>query len=130
MAFAPRFPAVQESWLPFCCYMRYNINYRDDPVGRPAKRARQAAPLRRLTDIQKGYQVLHLKIRKVGNSLGAVFPREALNRMGISEGDEVFMIETQDGYQITPYDPEFDKQMRVAEEGMARYRNTLRVLAK
>jgi hypothetical protein len=50
--------------------------------------------------------------------------------MGISEGDEVFMIETQDGYQITPYDPEFDKQMRVAEEGMARYRNTLRVLAK
>jgi hypothetical protein len=31
---------------------------------------------------------------------------------------------------MIPYDPEFEKQMRLAEEGMARYRNTLRALAK
>ncbi len=35
-----------------------------------------------------------------------------------------------DGYQIKRYDPEFERQMRLAEEGMAQYRNTLRVLAK
>lgn len=63
--------------------------------------------------------MLHLKICKVGNSLGAVFPREALTRTGIAGDDGAFIIETQDGYQITPYDPELDKQMRVAEEGLA-----------
>lgn len=31
---------------------------------------------------------------------------------------------------MPPYDTEFDKQMRLAKKGMARYRNTLRALAK
>ena len=32
--------------------------------------------------------------------------------------------------RITPYDPAFDAQMRFAGEGMGKYRNTLRELAK
>lgn len=32
--------------------------------------------------------------------------------------------------RLTPYDPEFEAQMKLAEEGMARYRNTLHTLAK
>jgi hypothetical protein len=32
--------------------------------------------------------------------------------------------------RITPYDPAFEEQMRFAREGMGRYRNTLRELAK
>jgi hypothetical protein len=34
------------------------------------------------------------------------------------------------GYRITPYNPEFERQMELAEEGMKKYRNTLRKLAK
>lgn len=74
--------------------------------------------------------MIELKIRKVGNSLGTVFPREALDRLKLREGERIFLTETQDGYRITPYDPEFEKQMDLAEEGMAAYRNTLRALAK
>jgi putative addiction module antidote len=74
--------------------------------------------------------MIELKIRKVSNSLGTVFPREALARLHVEEGDRLFLTETPDGYRITPHEPEFERQMAVAEEGMARYRNTLRALAK
>ena len=75
--------------------------------------------------------MVDLKVRKVGNSLGVVLPREVLTKLHIGDGDKVFLTEAPDGsYRITPYDPEFEKQMRLAEEGMARYRNTLRTLAE
>ena len=48
----------------------------------------------------------------------------------IKKGDSVFLTETSEGYVVTPYDPEFEKQMAVAREGMAEYRNALRELAK
>lgn len=50
--------------------------------------------------------------------------------MKLREGERVFLTETPDGYCITPYDPEFERQIQLAEEGMAAYRNTLRALAK
>ena len=75
--------------------------------------------------------MIALKIRKVGNSLGVVLPKEALNRLNLSEGSTVFMTEAPEGgYRITPYDPDFERQMGLAEEIMGEYRNTLRALAK
>ncbi|MBK8175999.1 MAG: AbrB/MazE/SpoVT family DNA-binding domain-containing protein [Rhodospirillales bacterium] len=74
--------------------------------------------------------MIEVKNRKVGNSLGAVLPREALAKLRVEEGDRLFLIETPDGYRITPYDPEFEKQMALAETGLAQYRNTLHTLAK
>ena len=74
--------------------------------------------------------VIELKVRKLGNSLGAVLPREALDRLKVGEGERLFLTETPDGYRITPYDPEFEKQFDLVEEGMSAYRNTLRALAK
>ena len=75
--------------------------------------------------------MLELKVRKVGNSLGVVLPREAVLRLDVEEGSRVYLSETPaSGYRLTPYDPEFEKQMKIAEEGMRRYRNTLHALAK
>lgn len=75
--------------------------------------------------------MLPLKIRKIGNSLGLVLPREVLTRLHVQDGDTVFLIETPDGgYNLTPYDPDFEKKMQKAEEIMHRYRNTLRALAE
>jgi len=72
-----------------------------------------------------------IKLRKIGNSLGAVFPKEAVNRLRAKEGDELYLIEGPGGtYQLTPYDPSFNKKIEKAEEIMGRYRNTLHVLAK
>jgi len=75
--------------------------------------------------------MLAMKVRKVGNSLGVVLPKEVLSRLNVQDGDKVFLTEAPDGsYRITPYDPEFEKQIKIGKTFMARYRNTLRALAK
>ena len=75
--------------------------------------------------------MLDVKVRKVGNSLGVVLPKEVLSRLNVQDGDKVFLTEAPDGsYRITPYDPEFEKQIKIGKTFMARYRNTLRALAK
>jgi putative addiction module antidote len=75
--------------------------------------------------------MLELKIRKIGNSLGVVLPKEAVNRLQAGEGDRLFLIEGPNGaYQLTPYDPAFGKKIKQAEDIIGRYRNTLHTLSK
>jgi putative addiction module antidote len=74
---------------------------------------------------------MQLKVRPIGNSLGVVLPKEALARLNVKDGDVLHLTEAADGsVRLTPYDPEFERQMTLAREGMAAYRNTLRELAK
>jgi putative addiction module antidote len=75
--------------------------------------------------------MLELKVRKIGNSLGVVLPKEAVNRLQADEGDRLFLIEGPNGaYQLTPYDPAFEKKVKKAEDIIGRYRNTLHTLSK
>jgi putative addiction module antidote len=75
--------------------------------------------------------VVELKVRKFGNSLGVVLPKEVINRLRTRDGEALFLIEGPDGgYQLTPYDPGFEKKMAKADDIINRYRNTLHVLAK
>ena len=75
--------------------------------------------------------MLELKVRKIGNSLGVVLPKAAVNRLQASDGDRLFLIEGPHGaYQLTPYDPAFEKKMKKAESIIGRYRNTLHSLSK
>ena len=58
-------------------------------------------------------------------------PHEALQALRVEEGGTLYLTEAPNSsLAITPECPEFDKIMRVAEEGMNRYRNALRELAK
>ena len=75
--------------------------------------------------------MIELKIRKFGNSLGVVLPKDVINRLRTKDGDLLFLIEAPDGsYQLTPYDPAFEKKLAATEDIIGRYRNTLHVLAK
>ncbi len=74
--------------------------------------------------------MIKAKVTTVGNSTGLVLPKEVLARLGVEKGDTLFLVEAEGGYRMTPYDPEFERQMKVAERGMRRYRNSLRELAK
>ena len=75
--------------------------------------------------------MVELKVRKFGNSLGVILPKEILQRLNAAEGERLLLIESPDGaYQIMPPNPEFEEKMRKADSIMDRYRNTLRVLAK
>ena len=77
------------------------------------------------------WMVVELKVRKFGNSLGVVLPREVINRLQTGDGEPLFLIEAPEGgYRLTPYDPQFEKKMAKADDIISRYRNTLHVLAK
>lgn len=73
---------------------------------------------------------LELKLRKIGNSVGIVLPKEALAHLKAGEGDSVLLTETSEGFQMTPTNPAFARQMAIFEDLSRRYRNALRELAK
>jgi putative addiction module antidote len=75
--------------------------------------------------------VLTLKVTTVGSSSGVILNREAMSHLGIKKGDKVYLTAAPDGaYRITPYDPEFERQMKLAEQIMHDDREVLRALAK
>lgn len=74
--------------------------------------------------------MLTVKVTTVGSSAGVVLPKEALARLKVKKGDVLFLVETPGGYELTPYDAEFEAQMQAADEGLRKYRNALRELAK
>ena len=71
-----------------------------------------------------------LKIRQIGNSFGVILPSEVLERLRSKDGDDLFVTESPNGIELSPYDPELEKQLSVAEEVMRDNRDVLRKLAK
>ena len=71
-----------------------------------------------------------LKLTQIGNSVGAVFPRELLAQLQLEKGDSVYVTETPDGLRITKHNPEFAEQMQAAREIMKRRSAVLHELAK
>lgn len=71
-----------------------------------------------------------LKLRAIGNSVGAVLPKDALSRMHVEAGDTLYLTEAPGGYRLTPYEPDFEAQMTAARKIMKKRRNVLRQLAK
>ncbi len=71
-----------------------------------------------------------LKLRKIGNSTGVVLPREILARLKAEKGDVIFLTETPDGFRLTPYDSEFERQMKIGRAILKNRRAALREFAK
>jgi len=71
-----------------------------------------------------------LKLRKIGNSVGVVLPKELLAVLNAGEGDDISVTETPTGIQLNKPDTEFEAHMQEVEKIMERYPNTLRALAK
>lgn len=70
------------------------------------------------------------KLVAVGNSTGLILPKEVMAKLRVRVGDMLTIVETSDGIELRVYDPDFDQQMEVAREVMARRRAALRELAK
>jgi len=73
------------------------------------------------------------KIRRVGNSLGILLPKELLEELRVGEGDELVFDKVSGTYRIKAapaVDPEFERAMEVFRSVAERYKNALRELAK
>jgi putative addiction module antidote len=71
-----------------------------------------------------------LKITAIGNSAGVVLPRELLARLRVDKRDSLYVVETPNGIELTPYAPDFAAQMDLAEDVMRENRDVLRKLSK
>ena len=72
-----------------------------------------------------------LQVRKIGNSIGFIPPKETAARLDLKEGDQLFLVDQPDGgIVLTRRDPDFETAMEVARRGMKRYHNALAELAK
>jgi len=71
-----------------------------------------------------------IKLTTIGNSTGAVIPKEILERLHVTKGDILYLVEDEHGFRLTPYNEDFIEQMRLAEEIMKEDRDVLKVLAQ
>ena len=71
-----------------------------------------------------------LKVTTVGNSVGVILPKELLERLRVGKGDSLYIIETKNGIELTPYNPEFACQMEAAERVMREDRDALSKLSE
>ena len=75
--------------------------------------------------------MLAFKVTTVGASAGFILTKEAMARLKVQKGDTVSLTEAPGGgYRLTPYDPDFERQLSLAEEIMHEDREVLRALAK
>ncbi len=72
----------------------------------------------------------NVTLRRIGNSLGVILPKAELDKLGVVEGDKLFIVRTPDGLRLTPYDPDFAKVMEATREYMRDHRDALKDLAK
>ena len=75
---------------------------------------------------------MHFKVKlsQIGNSLGVIFPKEALAVMQVGKGDTLTFTSAPDGFRVTPYDLDQKSQFEVMRHVMKKRRNALCELAK
>jgi putative addiction module antidote len=71
-----------------------------------------------------------LQIKKIGNSAGVILLKELLEHLEVSVGDHLEVLKTPRGLELKAPEEDFDAQMKVAREVMAKRKRALSELAK
>lgn len=71
-----------------------------------------------------------VKLRRIGGSFGVTLPKSLLDELDLKEGDELHVLRTRNGIELTPFDPTFGEALEIAEEAMRRNPNAMRALAE
>lgn len=70
------------------------------------------------------------KILTIGSSAGIVLTKEIMARLKVQKGDTLYISETPDGIQLTPYNASLADKLNTLETVMRENRDVLRKLAK
>jgi putative addiction module antidote len=71
-----------------------------------------------------------VKITQIGNSVGIILPREVLNRLHVERGDTLYVTDSPEGVQLSPYNAAFAKKLEALEQVMRENRDVLKKLAE
>ena len=86
-----------------------------------------------MTDVLKDSKngSMCFQVRKIGNSIGFILPKETAARLDLKEGDQLFLVDQPGGgIMLTRDNPDFERTMEIARKLMDKYRDTLAALAK
>ncbi len=73
---------------------------------------------------------MQLKVTKIGNSAGVILPKELLAHLETAIGETLSVSKTPRGIELSAPEADFDAQMAVARDVMARRKRALAELAK
>lgn len=71
-----------------------------------------------------------IKVRKIGNSLGIILPKEFMDELRVEEGDALYCTGGKKEIKLTADNPGFADDLAVFKALNKRYRNALGELAK
>jgi antitoxin MazE len=71
-----------------------------------------------------------LRLKEVGGAMVVEIPGEVVARLGMKEGDALFLVETEHGISLTPHSPEIAEQVEIGMKFMDKYEETFKRLAR
>lgn len=73
---------------------------------------------------------MQIKVTKIGNSAGIILPKDVLAHLDTAVGATLSISKTPRGIELSAPESDFDAQMAVARDVMARRKRALAELAK
>ena len=73
---------------------------------------------------------MNVTLRKIGNSVGVIIPKEMLDRFGLKEGDELSLEASKGAIVLKPSDDDFARQIEIGRKFMDKYKIALQKLAE
>jgi len=71
-----------------------------------------------------------LKIRKIGSALGVIIPKVQLDKLNLVEGNYLFSETVNDHLDLSPYDPDLDKELEYLDQTCRKFRHAFKALSK
>jgi putative addiction module antidote len=71
-----------------------------------------------------------VKLRKVGNSIGIILPKNVIDNLHLKEGDVLEIFEDKDSIKLLPQNPEFALWAKAYNKANTNYKNALQQLAQ
>jgi len=73
---------------------------------------------------------MEAKIRKIGNSLGVILPKQVIDELHLKTGDKVSIDRKGSNLELRPIDPEFEEWAEAYRQINTDYKDVLKALAE
>jgi putative addiction module antidote len=73
---------------------------------------------------------MEAKIRKVGNSLGVILPKQLIDELHLKTGDKLKIERKGSGIELFPVDPEFEDWAEAYRQLNSDYKEVLKALSE
>ena len=73
---------------------------------------------------------MFIKLRKIGNSIGLILPKNVVEKLNLKEGDVLEVLGENESIKLLPQNPEFALWAEAYNKANTNYKNALQQLAK